>query len=140
MPLSVLGPLVVLGIAGVVWLVHALGLSRPVRLDEASALAAYLREFPGESPRNPRVLLADDRRAALIFFGGALGVAQVFGDAAVARRLGPGEGRLEETAAGLRLRTRDFAAPVFAIAIADPARRAEALALARARLAAPLAA
>lgn len=63
MPLSILLPLVIFGIAGTAVLLHFLGLSQPARLDvEDGARAAWLREFPEEEPT--RITLCQNHNAA----------------------------------------------------------------------------
>lgn len=116
MPLSVLLPMVVIGIAGIALLLHRLGLSRPARLDcEAAAWAAWAREFPDDPAR--RATLASDRRGALIETEtGRHGVVFVMGADTTARRL---EGaRLRQTAHGLRIDLPDFTAPHVTLALA----------------------
>jgi hypothetical protein len=130
MPLEVLGPLVAVGIGGVVLLVHLLGWSRPRALaDEAEAVAALTREFPDAAAR--RVILGDDRIAALVELKRGLGVVRAMGIGRVARALGPGEAEARTRRGGIRIVMADFGAPNLDIALADADQRAEALAMAR---------
>lgn len=88
MPLEILGPLVVIGIAGVAVLLHVLGYSRRVDLSDAAlARAAWLREFPETQVLN--IAPADNGRAALVISTIGPGVVWAFGADTVARRLPP---------------------------------------------------
>lgn len=108
MPLSILLPLVVLGIAGIAVLLHLLGLSRrAVLADEATARAAWLREFPSDAPA--RVMLCHDRSAALIETGKGRGVVWPVGADTTARYLT--DARASPTKTGLRIDLPDYTAP-----------------------------
>ena len=108
MPLSILLPMVVLGIAGIAGLTHLLGLSRRATLaDEAAARAAWLREFPGDAPT--RVTLCHDRSAALIETGKGRGVVWPVGADTTARYLTGA--RASPTKTGLRIDLPDYTAP-----------------------------
>ncbi|MDZ7709934.1 MAG: hypothetical protein U5K36_07685 [Roseovarius sp.] len=108
MPLSILLPLVVLGIAGIALLTHLLGLSRRATLpDEAAARSAWLREFPGDAPA--RVTLCHDRSAALIETGKGRGVVWGVGADTTARYLTGA--RASPTKTGLRIDLPDYTAP-----------------------------
>jgi hypothetical protein len=108
MPLSILLPMVVLGIAGIAVLLHLLGLSRrAVLADEAAARAAWLREYPGDAP--VRVTLCHDRSAALIETGRGRGVVWPMGADTTARHLDGA--RLTPTRTGLRIDLPDYTAP-----------------------------
>lgn len=136
MPLEVLGPLVLFGVAGVVLLVHLLGGSRSLRLaDEAEALAVLAADYPDAAPR--RAILADDRRAALVEAAGGLGVVRAMGDRWFARLLAPRDAEARESRRGVEIVIADFGAPAVALRLADAARRAEALALADSLLGKP---
>jgi len=108
MPLSILLPMVVLGIAGIAVLLHLLGLSRRAMLaDEAAARAAWLREFPADAPIN--VTLCHDRSAALIETARGCGVVWPMGADTTARALDGA--RLSPTRTGLRIDLPDYTAP-----------------------------
>lgn len=134
MPLELLGPLVVAGIALIVLLVRGLGLSRPLRFeDPEAARAAYLHDEPDDSAAALRaeVLLADDGMAALIALPDALGVAAAFGGGAVTRRIPQGAVRARESRDGIALLSDDFGAPRILLRIDRPGGRAEARAMLR---------
>jgi len=108
MPLSILLPMVVLGIAGVAVLTHLLGLSRRATLpNEAAARAAWLREFPGDTP--DRVTLCRNHSAALIETANGRGVVWPMGADTTARYLA--RARITPTKTGLRLDLADYTAP-----------------------------
>lgn len=108
MPLSILLPMVVLGIACIAVLLHLLGLSRrAVLADEAAARAAWLREFPTDTPLH--VTLCQDRCAALIETGRGRGVVLPMGADTTARYLTGARARVGAT--GLRLDLPDYTAP-----------------------------
>lgn len=125
MPLPLLGALVVLGIGGVVLLVHLLRLSRPLGFaDEAAARAAYLADYPDDEVVS--VLLADDGHAAVLGTRAGLGLVAALGAGRLTRRLGPGDlSGVEERRGALRLRLDDWGAPAVTLACADAARRSE---------------
>ena len=108
MPLGILIPMVVIGIAGITLLLHLLGQSKTANLsDEDAARRAWLREFPDAPPR--RVVLSHDRHAALIDTDEGPGVVWPMGADTTARLLAGA--RTERTATGLRIDLDDFAAP-----------------------------
>jgi hypothetical protein len=108
MPLSILLPMVVIGIAGIAVLLHLLGLSRPLRFaDAAAARAAWAREFP-ELPAE-RVILCHNHAAALIETAQGDGVVWPMGADSTGRLLNGA--RIEPTAHGVRLHLPDFTAP-----------------------------
>lgn len=108
MPLGILLPLVVLGIAGIAVLLHLLGLSRRATLpDEAAARAAWLREFPCDAALH--VTLCHDRSAALIATETGRGVVWPMGADTTARYLTGARARRTKT--GLRLDLPDYTAP-----------------------------
>ena len=125
MPLHILGALVVIGISGVVLLVHCLKMDRAEAFaDAAAAEAAFLADFPavviGEAS------LCDDARAAVMTTGAGVGIVIRFGAGRLTRLLGPGDVRaVEERSGALRLRLADFGAPVIDLAFADDGKRAE---------------
>lgn len=108
MPLHILGILVIGGIAGIVVLLHLLGLSRPRRFeDEAAARSAWAEEFP-EIPAN-RAVLCRNRAAALIQTAQGPGVVWPMGADSTARFLHGA--RITRTRDGLLIRLPDYTAP-----------------------------
>ena len=108
MPLQILLPLVVGGIAAIAVILHLLGLSRPRRFDGVDdAMRAWRREQPDRPPTG--AYLAGDGRAALITLDAGTGLVWCHGADTVARPLGGA--RITETAQGLRINLPDFAAP-----------------------------
>lgn len=108
MPLHILIPMVVLGIAGITVLLHVLGQSRRATLeDEDAATRAWLREFPEARPS--RVILSHDRHAALIETDAGAGVVWPMGMDTAARALDGA--RITRTNTGLRIDLPDFSAP-----------------------------
>lgn len=108
MPLSILVPLVTVGILGIALLLHLLGLSRPVTLsDESAARDAWLSEFPDDTPL--RVLLSRNRMAALVETPKGRGVVWPMGADTTARYLTGA--RITRRAEGLRISLPDYTAP-----------------------------
>lgn len=108
MPLQILLPMVVIGIAGVVILLHLLGRSERARFDDDDdARRAWLREFPDTPPT--RVILSHDRHAALIETAQGAGVVWPMGMDTTARLLQGAD--IRRTQDGLRIDLPDFAAP-----------------------------
>lgn len=116
MPLSILLPMVVLGIAGIAVLLHLLGLSQPATFeDEAAARRAWLREFPEDTPT--RVILSHDRHAALVETPQGAGVVWPMGADTTARHLDGA--RVTQTDTGLRIDLPDYTAPRITLTL-DP--------------------
>lgn len=114
MPLSILLPMVVLGIAGIAVLLHLLGLSQRARLtDEAAARAAWLREYPDDPPA--RVTLCRDRCAALVVTKRGRGVVWAVGADTTARHLDGA--RLKPVRGGLCIDLPDYTAPHIHLAL-----------------------
>lgn len=88
MPLSVLLPMVVLGISGIALLLHLLGKSGRLRLDREAAIAGWQREMGHTKVQ--QVLLAPSGHAALVQSDTGAGLVWVLGRDTVARTLGPG--------------------------------------------------
>jgi hypothetical protein len=108
MPLSILLPMVIAGIAGIALLLHLLGLSKPaVIADEAQARRAWLREYPDDPPL--RVRLCRARSAALIETARGCGVVWPMGADTTARHLSVAGVRRVRT--GLTLDLPDYTAP-----------------------------
>ncbi len=108
MPLELLLALVVGGIAGIVAVLHLLGLSHRKRLDsDAAARAAWLREFPEALPHH--VTLCRDGHAALIATDRGEGIVWSMGADTTARWLTGAS--LTRTNQGLTVRLTDYTAP-----------------------------
>lgn len=124
MPLEILAPLVVVGIAGLVWLVHLLGWTKqPAFASADDAREAFLADYPDERPKVE--VLADDARAALFLCGDGVGFAENFGDGRVTRLFRAGDlAAVTEAGDSLRIATEDFSAPSFEFTLADPDQRA----------------
>lgn len=129
MSLLLLAALVVGGIAGVVLLVHGFGWTGgPPFADSDDAAAAFAREHAERAVRE--VMLADDRRAALLATDHGTGFVMRFGRGTVVRWLRPEDiATVRQGPAGLTLKLRDDGAPNLRIAMADPDRRAAAATL-----------
>ena len=108
MPLSILLPMVIVGITGIVVLLHLLGLSRMARFeDEAAARAAWLREFPEDMPE--RITLCHNRSAALIGLRQGNGVVWPMGADTTARPLTGAQ--ITRAEGGLTIVLPDYTAP-----------------------------
>ena len=121
MPLEILAPMVVFGIAGIALLIHLMGFSRPYTFaDEDDARARWLREYEDDSIT--AVTLTHDRHAALIDADKGPGIVWAMGaDTATKRLTAP---RLEPRPDGLRLRFHDFTTPAIRLHL-DPAETAQ---------------
>lgn len=100
-----------LGIGGLVLLIHLMGWSkRPQYRDVAAAEQALLTDYPHAQIK--QTALADDRRAALFDLAEGVGFAAPFGDGRLTRVLGPDDiTKVDEEANGLCLRLTDYTAP-----------------------------
>ena len=108
MPLEILGPVVVLGIAGIALLLHRLGLSEQFELTGEHTRTAWLREVPDDVPT--QILIAKTRNAALLrLASGELGLVSVMGADTAARYLT--DARWQHSDEGITLHLPDFAAP-----------------------------
>ncbi len=108
MSLTILVPMVVLGIAGIALLLHVLGLSqRKLFGDVAEARVAWLDEFPEDVPT--RVALSHDHLAALIDTEKGHGIVWPMGADSTARYLDGAT--VTRTATGLRIDLPDYTAP-----------------------------
>ncbi|WP_299847034.1 hypothetical protein [uncultured Roseovarius sp.] len=108
MPLTILLPLVIIGIVGIAVLLHFLGLSKPARFDnEAAAKAAWLREFPEDVPT--RITLCQNHSAALVDASQGRGIVWPMGADTTARYLT--DARIERTGNGLCITLPDYTAP-----------------------------
>ncbi|WP_298678798.1 hypothetical protein [uncultured Lentibacter sp.] len=121
MPLEILLPLVVLGIAGLGLALHLLGFSTPLRLTcEAHVRAAWLREHPEDAPQT--ILLTQDGRAALLrLASGHLGLLRALGADTVAQYLGRATWQI--TANGIKLTLPDFATQPLNIRLTEAERQ-----------------
>lgn len=118
MPLNILLPLVIFGIALLALLIHVMGFSRRFDLrDAAMARKRWLREFPDD--RVDSVEIAPDHHAALVETDQGLGLVWSFGGDTVARRISGAD--LTPCRAGLRLDLHEFAAPGVTIALPEAA-------------------
>lgn len=118
MPLDILLALVVGGISVTALLLHLTGRSRRTRLDEASALRAWLRHAPDDTAKLE--LLAADGHAALITGQNGPGLVWSFGADTTARHLVGATVR--EVPSGLRVDFHDFGAPAFTLELTEPER------------------
>ena len=108
MPLSILLPMVIFGIAGIALLLHLMGWSRPAILeDKTAAEHAWLEEFPDDPPK--RVVLSHDHHAALVATEKGDGVVWPMGADSTARYLSGA--KLLRTGMGLRIDLPDYTAP-----------------------------
>lgn len=110
MPLSILGPMVLIGIAGIAILLHLLGLSRIASLNsEAAARAAWDDEFGAEDPAGAAVISHDGHAALIETRAGRHGIVFPMGTDTTARFLDGAEATV--TPQGLRIDLPDFTAP-----------------------------
>ncbi len=115
MPLSVLVPMVVLGIAGIAALLHLLGLSAQAPLDSDDAAgAAWLREFPDDPPL--RILRCATQAAALVETAKGRGIVWPMGADTTARYLDGA--RIAPMATGLVVHLPDVTAPKIRLVLA----------------------
>lgn len=115
MPLSILLPMVVIGIAMIAMLLHLLGLSRPATIsDSKTARAAWLREFPDHTPT--RVTLCKNHSAALIETARGHGIVWPMGADTTARYLT--NAQVAHSTTGLRIDLPDYTAPHIHLALA----------------------
>ena len=110
MPLSILGPMVVIGIAGIAVILHLLGLSRRAVLADAAAARAAWDDEWGDTDPARAATLSHDRHAALIeTASGRHGIVFPMGADTTARYLDGA--RVAVTEQGLRIDLPDFTAP-----------------------------
>jgi len=124
MPLPILGALVVLGIGGLVLLVHLLGGSKKLRYeDETAAAAALMADYPYVRIR--QTVLADDQRAALFNLADGVGFAAPFGKGRLTRVLGPDDvSGVEDGPDGLTIHLTDYTAPRLTVKLTNAETRA----------------
>lgn len=117
MPLPILLALVVGGIGGLVLLVHLLGWTkRPEFAGEHEARDGFLTDYPGADIRT--VILAADKRAALLKTSGGWGYVALIGEGRLTRAWG-GECSVERRGTSLRIRIDDFTAPALVFQAKD---------------------
>ncbi len=124
MPLPILGALVVLGIGGLVLLVHFLGGTKRLKYqDEAAAGAALRADYPYARIR--QTVLADDQRAALFDLADGVGFAAPFGEGRLTRVLRPDDvSGVEDGPDGLTIHLTDYTAPRLTVRLANAETRA----------------
>lgn len=115
MPLEILAPMVVIGIAGIALMLHLSGLSRTQPLTADRVTRDWLAQMPALPPLS--VAFSDDSRTALIETAQGPGLLWVFG-ADTAARLFTDPPTLAETPDRLIVTTGDFTAPRVSIALA----------------------
>lgn len=121
MPLTVLLPLVVIGIAGIAAILHLLGYSRAYSFaSDADARAAWAREFPGD--RTDGATVCASGRAALVDTTRGPGLVWAMGADTACRVLDGGRASL--TSSGLTIRFPDFNAPRVSLAMPPAEARA----------------
>ncbi len=114
MPLQILLPLVVGGIAGIAVLLHLLGYSRQVDLSDPSFVAAqWCREFPDDQVE--AIAMSDDGRVALVHASSGAGLLWAAGADTTARRADCAE--VTPDATGLTVRFDDYGAAQLRISL-----------------------
>ncbi|MHA3914333.1 hypothetical protein [Halovulum sp. GXIMD14793] len=118
-PMHIMLPIVVLGIAAVVLLVHMTGGTMTRHIDDlADAQAIWAGDHPDEAR------IDDLGHAALVHLNdGRRGVIRAFGDDAVVRHL-DGSPEVADQPDGLLLHMDDFIAPAIRVVLADEDDRA----------------
>ncbi len=117
MPLTVLLPLVVFGIAGIAILLHILGYSRGLRFEtEDDARTAWFRQFPDDTVN--RVDLGATGNCAIVETSRGAGLVWAMGADSTCRILDGGQADVTQT--GLVLRFPDFNAPRVRLALPQP--------------------
>ncbi len=112
MPLNILVPMVILGIAGVAVLLHLLGFSKRRHFaDETEAHKAWLDEFPQDTPL--RVVLSHDQSAALVETAKGYGLVWPMGADSTARFLDGAQ--VTATRRELQIVLPDYTAPRIAL-------------------------
>lgn len=134
MSLALLVVMVVVGVSGVVLIVHLTGGSVHARLaDEAAARARFAVDFP-EPEVTAAFLTADGEAAFLALADGRVGIVQAIGSKFLTRIVAARDlaeaPRVEDAAVTLHLRDFTWPGGVFTLAGADEARAVEALLLA----------
>lgn len=123
MPLTLLLPIVILGIAGIFLLIRALNPTPDLTFtDPAMAQALWDHQNPDAAAQ--AVHITPGGRHVLIETAAGAGLLWSFGADPVTRTFDTAP-EVAETATGLTLTTHDFTAPRIAIPLADPASRAK---------------
>lgn len=131
MSLALLAVMVVVGVSGVVLLVHLTGGSKPARLaGEAAALARFAADYPDLDVRS--VHLTAGRDAAFLALGdGRVGIVQAVGGKFLTRVVSGSDlaGAPRASGATIMLRIRDLTWPggIFTFAADGDARTVEAM-------------
>ncbi len=121
MPLYLLGPIVVFGILGIALLLHVLGNSRRLRMEDTEQVRRlWLAQYPKTTVT--QVEIADSNHQALVVTDQGPGLVWAMG-ADAACRLVPRGCEVRETGKGLRVRLHDYTAPAVAITLADGLRQ-----------------
>lgn len=124
MPLYILAPMVVVGLALVIGCGYLLDRKKSRKpLDEAGFRKRFARDFPNEEV--DEIILASDGLSALLRLASAGKVGLVFqmGQNQSTRLLEPGSVQhISQTAAGLELVLKDFSAHCVKIELKDPAK------------------
>lgn len=130
MPLSILVPMVVLGIAAIVLAIHLTGGTRDARLAGAEeARDRFLEDHP-DAVITAVALTADRRTAFLDCGGGQVGMVQGFGDRFLTRLVPAGDIVIERAGErGVTVRMNDFTWRGGTFAFADGAEADRVLAL-----------
>jgi len=115
MPLTILLPVVVLGILGIALLLHLLGLSkRLVIADKNHAAQLWAQHYPGLPAQ--AVIIADGNHQALVKTKDGPGLIWSMGADATCRLLAEAI-VIQETRNGLKLRLGDYTAPTVRVAL-----------------------
>lgn len=116
MPIAVLAPMVVIGVALVVGACWALGWSEPVTLDAATARDRFLVDHP--EARIDEVAVGSDGASALLWLGTEAAVVFAVGDRCATRLVR--RARVEAAPGALTLHFPDLATPPVRVAVDDP--------------------
>lgn len=116
MPIAVLAPLVVVGVALVVGVCWALGWSEPATIDADTARQRFAVDHP--EARIEDVAVGSDGASALLWLGTEGAVVFAVGDRCATRMLR--RARVERASGGLLLRFPDLATPPVRVAVDDP--------------------
>ena len=123
MPLDVMIPMVVIGIAGIGVLTYLLGWAKPVSFAvPEDAMRAWAENFP-DGPAPTSAVVAGDGRAALVETEEGPGLIWAMGQDCAARLLAAAD--VTPTKKGLRVDFHDFGTPPVQVAL-DGARDADA--------------
>ena len=123
MPLEILAPMVILGIALAVLLVQFSGLSKSAKLTDRSHAAELLKLDYPEERIDQIYLQANGKSALAAFSGGSIGTVSVMGSKFLTRKYTKGDILSVERDADqqVRARFRDFTHPSQSFRSKDPA-------------------